>query len=69
MEKTKKHINIVIAFLLICTILITMLSAFVRFSLANKQVYLNLLESTNSYSVVTEALYKKMNAILGNDIK
>ena len=67
-EKTKKHINIVIAFLLICTILITMLSAFVRFSLANKQVYLNLLESTNSYSVVTEALYKKMNAILGNDI-
>lgn len=68
MKRTKKCINIVLTALLTCTILITMLSAFVRFSLTNKQSYLNLLESTNTYSAVTEALYEKMSAILGDDI-
>lgn len=68
MKKTTKYINVVITVLLICTILVTMLSAFVRFSLTNKKTYLNLLESTNTYSAVTDSLYGKMNAILGNDI-
>lgn len=68
MKRTKKYINVVLTVLLACIILITMLSAFVRFSLTNKEAYINLLESTNTYSAVTDALHKKMSAVLGDEI-
>ncbi|MDO5518251.1 MAG: hypothetical protein Q4F66_11900 [Clostridium sp.] len=68
MKRIKGWINVAITALLTCTILITMLSAFVRFTLTDKQIYLKLLDNTNTYAAVTDTLYGKMSNILGSDV-
>lgn len=68
MTKTKKIANIIASIILVLTIILTMLSGICRFTLTNKTIYLNLLEKSNTYSIIKDELYKKMSAILGEDI-
>lgn len=68
MKDSKKFTNIILSILLVVTIILAALSGIVRFAATNKAVYLNLLEESNTYSIVEEALYNKMAAILGDDI-
>lgn len=68
MKNSKKLTNIILSILLVVTIILTALSGIVRFAATNKAVYLNLLEESNTYSIVEEALSNKMAAILGDDI-
>lgn len=68
MINLKKNTNIILSILLVVTIILTALSGIVRFAATNKAVYLNLLEESNTYSIVEEALSNKMAAILGDDI-
>lgn len=68
MKNSKKLTNIILCILLVVTIILTALSGIVRFAATNKAVYLNLLEESNTYSIVEEALSNKMAAILGDDI-
>ena len=68
MTKTKKIANIIASIILVLTIILTMLSGICRFILTNKSIYLNLLEKSNTYSIIKDELYKKMSAILGEDI-
>ena len=68
MTKTKKIANIIVSIILVLTIILTMLSGICRFTLTNKSIYLNLLEKSNTYSIIKDELYKKMSAILGEDI-
>ena len=68
MTKTKKIANIIASIILVLTIILTMLSGICRFTLTNKSIYLNLLEKSNTYSIIENELYKKMSAILGEDI-
>lgn len=68
MINLKKNTNIILSILLVVTIILTALSGIVRFAATNKAVYLNLLEESNTYYNVEEALSNKMAAILGDDI-
>ncbi|WP_294393821.1 hypothetical protein [uncultured Clostridium sp.] len=68
MKNSKKFTNIILSILLVVTIILAALSGIVRFAATNKAVYLNLLEESNTYSIVEEALSNKMAAILGDDI-
>ncbi len=68
MKDSKKFTNIILSILLVVTIILAALSGIVRFAATNKAVYLNLLEESNTYYNVEEALYNKMAAILGDDI-
>lgn len=68
MKNSKKFTNIILSILLVVTIILAALSGIVRFAATNKAVYLNLLEESNTYYNVEEALYNKMAAILGDDI-
>ena len=68
MKNSKKLTNIILSILLVVTIILAALSGIVRFAATNKAVYLNLLEESNTYSIVEEALSNKMAAILGDDI-
>lgn len=68
MKKSKKFANIILSIVLVVTIILTILSSIIRFSATNKGVYLRLLEESNTYSNVEQALSNKMVAILGNDI-
>lgn len=68
MKKSKKFANIILSIVLVFTIILTVLSGIIRFSATNKGIYLKLLEDSNTYSNVEQALSNKMVAILGNDI-
>lgn len=68
MINLKKNTNIILSILLVVTIILAALSGIVRFAATNKAVYLNLLEESNTYYNVEEALSNKMAAILGDDI-
>lgn len=68
MKSSKKFTNIILSILLVVTIILAALSGIVRFAATNKAVYLNLLEESNTYSIVEEAMSNKMAAILGDDI-
>lgn len=68
MNNSKKFANIILSIVLVVTIILTILSSIIRFSATNKGVYLRLLEESNTYSNVEQALSNKMVAILGNDI-
>ncbi len=68
MNNSKKFANIILSIVLVVTIILTILSSIIRFSATNKGIYLRLLEDSNTYSNVEQALSNKMVAILGNDI-
>lgn len=68
MNNSKKFANIILSIVLVVTIILTVLSSIIRFSATNKGIYLRLLEDSNTYSNVEQALSNKMAAILGNDI-
>lgn len=68
MNNSKKFTNIILSIVLVVTIILTILSSIIRFSATNKGIYLRLLEDSNTYSNVEQALSNKMVAILGNDI-
>lgn len=68
MNNSKKFTNIILSIILVVTIILTVLSSIIRFSATNKGIYLRLLEDSNTYSNVEQALSNKMVAILGNDI-
>ena len=68
MNNSKKFTNIILSIVLVVTIILTVLSSIIRFSATNKGIYLRLLEDSNTYSNVEQALSNKMAAILGNDI-
>ncbi|MCQ2015596.1 hypothetical protein [Clostridium butyricum] len=68
MNNSKKFANIILSIILVVTIILTVLSSIIRFSATNKGIYLRLLEDSNTYSNVEQALSNKMVAILGNDI-
>lgn len=68
MNNSKKFDNIILSIILVVTIILTVLSSIIRFSATNKGIYLRLLEDSNTYSNVEQALSNKMVAILGNDI-
>lgn len=68
MNNSKKFTNIILSIVLVVTIILTVLSSIIRFSATNKGIYLRLLEDSNTYSNVEQALSNKMVAILGNDI-
>lgn len=68
MKNSKKFANIILSIVLVFTIILTVLSGIIRFSATNKGIYLKLLEDSNTYSNVEQALSNKMASILGNDI-
>lgn len=68
MNNSKKFTNIILSIILVVTIILTVLSSIIRFLATNKGIYLRLLEDSNTYSNVEQALSNKMVAILGNDI-
>lgn len=68
MNNSKKFTNIILSIILVVTIILTVLSSIIRFSATNKGIYLRLLEDSNTYSDIEQALSNKMVAILGNDI-
>lgn len=68
MNNSRKYVNVIASILLVITVILTILSGFVRFVATNKSVYLKLLEDSNTYYVVEQALSNKMSKILGNDI-
>jgi len=68
MNNSRKYVNVIASILLFITVLLTILSGFVRFIATNKYIYLKLLENSNTYCVVEEALSNKMSKLLGNDI-
>lgn len=68
MNNSRKYVNVIASILLVITVILTILSGFVRFVATNKYIYLKLLENSNTYCVVEEALSNKMSKLLGNDI-
>ena len=68
MNNSRKYVNVIASILLVITVILTILSGFVRFIATNKYIYLKLLENSNTYCVVEEALSNKMSKLLGNDI-
>ena len=68
MNNSRKYVNVIASILLVITVIFTILSGFVRFVATNKYIYLKLLENSNTYCVVEEALSNKMSKLLGNDI-
>ena len=59
--KSKKCINTLILIVLV-------FSSFIRFVITDKKTYIKLLEKSNTYSIIQERLYGKMDSILGNEI-
>ena len=68
MNNSTKYLNVITSVLLVITIILTVLSGFVRFVATNKSIYSKLLEDSNTYYVVEEALSNKMSSLLGSDI-
>lgn len=67
MKKLKKCTNAMTVLLLSIAIIITVMSGFVRFVLTDKNMYLELLEKTGTYSLVKTVLYEKIDNILGSN--
>lgn len=68
MKCLKKSTNIILSIILIFAIILATLSGIIRFPMTNKGIYLRLLENSNTYSNIEQALSNKMVSILGNDI-
>lgn len=68
MNNSQRFINIILSIILIFAIILTTLSGIIRFPVTNKGIYLRLLEDSNTYSNIEQALSNKMVSILGNDI-
>ena len=66
--KQKKYINILILIMLVFSIVLSVFSSVIKFVITDKKIYVKLLEKSNTYAVVQEHLYAKMDSILGNDI-
>ncbi|MGN0145374.1 MAG: hypothetical protein ACI398_10335 [Clostridium sp.] len=66
--KDKKYINMLIQILLVFSIILSVVSSFMKFIVTDKSIYMDLLEKSNTYPIVQQHLYKKMDSILGNDI-
>lgn len=67
MDKLKKNANYIIIILLAFSIILAILSVFIKYFVLNKDTYLSLLDKNNTYSKVEDTLYKKMDSLLGSD--
>lgn len=68
MKTIKKIINLLITVILSFTIIFSVFSGFVRFILTNKNMYTKLLNESNTYSLVYDKLYNKIDYLLGDSI-
>ena len=64
MNKTKKSISIIMEILLICSIILAVLSIFLRYTALNKDTYITILNKNNTYDQVKESIYGKIDAVL-----
>lgn len=65
---SKKYIKFSIEVMFIFSIVLFVLSLFVRTVALNKNTYLNLLNQDNTYSLIKETLYGRMDKVLGGNI-
>lgn len=64
MSKTKRGISIIIEILLICSIIVAVLSIFLRVIVLNKNTYTTIFDKNNTYEQVKESIYDKIDATL-----
>lgn len=64
MDKMKKSINVIVELLLVFSIILAVLSSFLKVVVLNKNTYTNILEKDNTYEQVEELIYNKIDAIL-----
>lgn len=68
MNASKRYLNVVTSIFMVITLILVMLSGFVKFVVTDKNIYLNLLENSSTYSIIEQALTAKMSRILGSGI-
>jgi len=64
MNKTRKGITLIIEILLIFSIMLAVLSIFVKIIILNKNTYTDILNKNNTYVQVKESIYDKIDALL-----
>ena len=64
MNKTKKSISLIIEILLMFSIMLAVLSIFLKCIVLNKNTYTNILDKNNTYEQVKESIYDKIDALL-----
>ncbi|AOR24732.1 hypothetical protein [Clostridium taeniosporum] len=66
--KKNKCIKFITIILLMSSITLSILSTFVNLVVLNKNIYLKLLNESNTYTKVEEKLYEKMDSLLGSNV-
>lgn len=64
MNKEKLGINLILEVLLMFSIILAVLSIFLKVVILNKNIYLNILDKTNVYEQVKQSVYDKIDAAL-----
>jgi hypothetical protein len=64
MNKTKKSISLIIEILLMFSIMLAVLSIFVKVIVLNENTYTDILNKNNTYEQVKESIYNKIDALL-----
>lgn len=64
MNKVKKSISIIIEILLMFSIMLAVLSIFLRGILLNENIYTDILNKNNTYEQIKESVYDKMDLLL-----
>lgn len=64
MDKMKKSINVIVEVLLVLSIILAVLSIFLKLVVLNKNTYTNILDQDNTYKQVEELVYNKIDAVL-----
>lgn len=64
MDKTKKYLNLIIEILLVFSIMLAMLSIFIKYVVLDKNTYLNMLDKNNTYEQIKDSAYKKIDDML-----
>ena len=64
MNKTKRSISIIIQILLVFSIIVAVLSIFLRVIVLNKNTYTTIFDKNNTYGQVKESIYDKIDATL-----
>jgi|GEM_PF-3036293 len=65
MNKTKRYVSLIIEILLIVSIILAVLSVFIKEIVFNKNIYLKLFNENGTYQYVKETIYEKMDKVTG----
>lgn len=68
MSKKKKFLNFILEVMLTFSIILLVISIFLRSIVLDKNTYLNILGKNNTYSYIKDAVYEKMDKTLGSSI-